>query len=473
MQVVSLFLLSLIMGWVQAETFEGLRLIQAQADMPNIELWLNLPDSSSVKPEQFSLSVGAEPARLLALDSFRQTEEGVAFIFLVDVSKSLHAQQFEQIKRALHQWVIGMRKQDTAALMTVGREVETILGFTSDQPRLMQSIDALGATDQETSLYRGVLAAAQMGRLQAKNLPARRAIILLSDGMDDAISGVTVDEVLKQSQEYRIPLYSIGFAVPPLSESKRQGLKVLSILSRQSGGFFVQAEADQLENAYQQLYRDIMQSYRLMIDCAACQANGQLMRLNVAWNDGQHILNEGLDIRLLPEPAASQTASSLPVSSGMPLQLLVGLLAFIAFLTGLILIYRQRLAYSHQDQEYLTISDQPASFAQSSVLSKMPHVLIRFTVVSGVQKGRQYQLEIVDQAVIGRAANCALCLDDDTEISAQHVLLLYKEGCLRVRDLNSTNGTLVNGVPIHNEFPLRDKDMLLLGRTELRVEFSV
>ena len=41
-----------------------------------------------------------------------------------------------------------------------------------------------------------------------------------------------------------------------------------------------------------------------------------------------------------------------------------------------------------------------------------------------------------------------------------------------IRDLNSTNGTLVNGVPIHNDYPLRNGDLLLLGRTELRIEFA-
>jgi pSer/pThr/pTyr-binding forkhead associated (FHA) protein len=56
------------------------------------------------------------------------------------------------------------------------------------------------------------------------------------------------------------------------------------------------------------------------------------------------------------------------------------------------------------------------------------------------------------------------------EISSQHVLLQRLAGKLIARDLNSTNGTLVNGVPIHNDYPLRDGDLLLLGRTEMRIE---
>jgi pSer/pThr/pTyr-binding forkhead associated (FHA) protein len=58
------------------------------------------------------------------------------------------------------------------------------------------------------------------------------------------------------------------------------------------------------------------------------------------------------------------------------------------------------------------------------------------------------------------------------EISAQHAMLQYLENKLSIRDLSSTNGTLVNGVPIHNTFPLKSGDLILLGRTELRIEFS-
>jgi pSer/pThr/pTyr-binding forkhead associated (FHA) protein len=97
---------------------------------------------------------------------------------------------------------------------------------------------------------------------------------------------------------------------------------------------------------------------------------------------------------------------------------------------------------------------------------------ISLTVVSGTQKGHCHRLQIVSSAIIGRLPSCELCLGDDAEISAQHAVLRVVDNRLMVRDLRSTNGTLVNGVPIHNEYPLRNGDLLLLGRTELRVNLS-
>jgi pSer/pThr/pTyr-binding forkhead associated (FHA) protein len=73
--------------------------------------------------------------------------------------------------------------------------------------------------------------------------------------------------------------------------------------------------------------------------------------------------------------------------------------------------------------------------------------------------------------MLGRAGSCDLSLSDDAEVSTQHAVLQFVNGKLTVRDLQSTNGTQVNGVPINNDYPLRSGDLLLLGRTELRIEF--
>ena len=467
MRSVYLLLFALVVGLAEADETDDLRLIQAQADLPVMTLWLNLPAASVLKPEQFSISVGTQPAVVTAIDGSRQTEDGVAYVFLVDISKSLMPRQFEQIKIALHHWLDGMGEQDQAALLTFGSEVSQVLAFTANHDRLNHAIDGLAASDMETSLFRGLLEAISLGRRQSENLPARRAIVILSDGIDDSLSGVSVNEVFKQNQEYRVPIYSIGFAMPPVNDVKRQGLKVLSTLARQSGGYFVQAQAAQLDSAYAQQQQQIMQAYRLQLECSTCQADGQLYRLNLTWNDGLHTLSDGLDMRLLPNSSANTAKMA---QQGMLMQILIFAAGFLVFIVGLVLIYKQRLAQVKNDSLELAVvppvKDKPVAQAQMT-----SSISLKLTQVAGVAKGKVFQLNIADRATLGRAANCDLILDDDVEISGQHALLQRQAGKLIVRDLNSTNGTLINGVPIHNDYPLRQGDLLLLGRTELRIEF--
>ena len=47
--------------------------------------------------------------------------------------------------------------------------------------------------------------------------------------------------------------------------------------------------------------------------------------------------------------------------------------------------------------------------------------------------------------------------------------MLVQSGRLFLKDLGSTNGTLVNGVPIQGLYPVDDGDRILLGKTELRL----
>ncbi len=465
-----LFLLSLLIATVRADELGDLRLIQAQADLPAIDLWLDMPSNTVLKPEQFAVTVGAQPAEVKAVEAFSQTGDGVAYIFLIDISKSLSNAQFAQIKQALQHWLDGMGERDHAALITFGREVKQRLAYTSDQDRLNHAIEILAPTDNETSLYRGLLDAISLGRLQSAGLPARRAIMILSDGIDDTLNGVTVEEVFKHAEEYRVPIYSIGFAAQPLNDKKHQGLKVLGMLARQSGGHFVQADAGHLDDAYEQQHRRIMQAYHVRIDCLTCVADGQSNRLNVTWNDGQRSLSDGLDLRLLPKALADAKPKPAELAGDPSTPILIAVGGILLFLALLFLIYRQRLAQKTYDESYFAPVEPNVEKSKASEAKCVGGATVQLTVVAGVQKGLVYRLHVADKAIIGRAGGCDLIIADDVEISGQHAVLKFSAGKLLVRDLHSTNGTLINGVPIHNEYPLRSGDLLLVGRTEMRIE---
>lgn len=458
--------LLIVWGLAQAQDVDDLRLIQVQANLPGLQIWLNLPVDTSIQAEQFNVSVGPHAAKPLSLEAFQDTHQGVGYVFLVDISKSLKNSQLQQIKAALQRWLSGMGEHDRAALITFGSQVTRRVEFTADRFKLEQAIAGLAASDMETGLYHGLLEGISLGRSQEAGLPARRAIVVLSDGIDDSLAGVTAEDVFKQTREYRVPIYSIGFSAPPLNERKREGLKMLGMLSRQSGGYFVQADPEQLDNAYARQQHLISQAFRLTIACKECVADGQLQHISLTWSDGQRTLNDGLEVRLLPSASTNQAlAPILKADQAWPGFVFIA--GFLAFIVGLVLVYRQRLAQPVTP----TLDETPATPIHVPAAKAATGQQLKLTVVVGVQKGRQYQLNLTEKAVLGRAGSCDLSLSDDVEISSQHALLQFANGKLAVRDLHSTNGTLVNGVPINNDYPLRSGDLLLLGRTELRVEF--
>ncbi len=92
------------------------------------------------------------------------------------------------------------------------------------------------------------------------------------------------------------------------------------------------------------------------------------------------------------------------------------------------------------------------------------------------------QIEVEDDFVIGRAAPETSEIPDldlnpydavAKGISRRHVVIMKRGDTLHVMDLESTNGTYLNGVWLYPNQPrvLRDGDELMLGSLILRVEF--
>jgi hypothetical protein len=73
--------------------------------------------------------------------------------------------------------------------------------------------------------------------------------------------------------------------------------------------------------------------------------------------------------------------------------------------------------------------------------------------------------------VIGRSRDCEIALDD-AGVSRRHAQLLPQEGGWMIEDLGSTNGVLVNGVPVQGAQPLSAGDRVELGSTEIVFELG-
>jgi pSer/pThr/pTyr-binding forkhead associated (FHA) protein len=87
-------------------------------------------------------------------------------------------------------------------------------------------------------------------------------------------------------------------------------------------------------------------------------------------------------------------------------------------------------------------------------------------VESGFYQGLEWSLDR-PSTVIGRGRNADLILSEAT-ISRAHAMIGYKGRQLFVQDLDSTNGTLVNGVREH-QAELQDGDEVRMGRLVLRI----
>lgn len=85
--------------------------------------------------------------------------------------------------------------------------------------------------------------------------------------------------------------------------------------------------------------------------------------------------------------------------------------------------------------------------------------------------GRTFKAPIEDTVTIGRKAEEAdIVINYEKSVSARHCRISVRDGKFYVEDLDSSNGTLINGIPVREEMELYSESILSLGRLELKVQ---
>lgn len=107
----------------------------------------------------------------------------------------------------------------------------------------------------------------------------------------------------------------------------------------------------------------------------------------------------------------------------------------------------------------------PADRGRGEGRSKLP---TRFAITAGPQQGASVPVEPVIN--LGRAADSTLLLDDDYA-SARHAQLVQKDATTwQLTDLQSTNGTYLNGKPVTEPVNVTVGDVVRIGKTLMRLE---
>jgi pSer/pThr/pTyr-binding forkhead associated (FHA) protein len=85
-----------------------------------------------------------------------------------------------------------------------------------------------------------------------------------------------------------------------------------------------------------------------------------------------------------------------------------------------------------------------------------------------LRMGSRVQEFAQTRVVLGRGRDTDFHLEDPN-VSRRHTVVYWEGGRMYVKDLGSTNGTLVNGRPV-TAGPVRDGDIITIGGSEIIVK---
>ncbi|HEY6957763.1 MAG TPA: VWA domain-containing protein [Candidatus Limnocylindria bacterium] len=129
----------------------------------------------------------------------------VSVVFVIDTSGSMAA-ALPSTKAAAGAFIDTLTPADTAAVITFGTSATVAQGLTPDHGALHAAIDGVGAVGN-TALYDALDAALAIA--QSAPASSRRAVVLLTDGIDNS-SSIALDALRQHVAAATLPIFLIG-----------------------------------------------------------------------------------------------------------------------------------------------------------------------------------------------------------------------------------------------------------------------
>ncbi len=173
---------------------------------------VNVPVIVTDRAGQFITGLGRPSFRIFEdgvlqeISSFSSTEAPFNVALLIDTSHSTQ-RKLGAIRKAALTFVKQLQPRDRVAIVTFDDQVTFLGDFTSDRKSLESSIASV-KSNYRTSLYDAI---ARTVNEKLSNIPGRKAIVVLSDGVDTASKLASFDEALELVATAGVIAYSIQY----------------------------------------------------------------------------------------------------------------------------------------------------------------------------------------------------------------------------------------------------------------------
>ena len=225
----------------------------------------------------------------LGEDAFQVLEDGVAQevvrfervddtpligTILLDVSASMEERLQQSVQAAADFFQQVITERDELSIVTFNDRPHLAAPFTRDRIDFAKGLMGLRA-ERGTALYDSLI----FTLYHLNGLPGQRAVLLLSDGVDEH-SRYDLDDALEYARRSEAAIYAIGLALP--RKSKESPKKVLEQLATETGGraFFVD-DASQLGAVYDQIAVELRSKYFLAYQSSSTQPSDAFRRVEV------------------------------------------------------------------------------------------------------------------------------------------------------------------------------------------------
>lgn len=219
--------------------------------------------------ENLKAYVGEEALQFVSLETFGETEEGIDYYILLDVSASISKSEFKEITTSLEKFSKTIRQQDHLVCLTFGEDVEIICDMTGEQCQngeAAEQLQQLSNTDQKTLLFEAISQMAQKADKVSEDEYQRQVALVITDGENIAKGKATRQEALEKLQKVGMPVY--GFTS---RDSRTEDVNAFGEFARTAGGDLTLLDEEM--TGFAQLQERLLSSYKVVFEAESNKVN--------------------------------------------------------------------------------------------------------------------------------------------------------------------------------------------------------
>ncbi len=235
--------------------------------------------------DDFKLTENDRPQQI---DKFSDEWKPLRIAIVLDTSLSMKGEKLDSAREAALAFLDTLRSEDQGLVVTFSDHADLAQELTDRRELLRGAIDKVRAAGG-TALYDAIWKAADL--LEAYD--GRRVIVLLSDGRDEAASGLepgslhTQEEALDRALRSESMIFAIGFGRNLASEMdffRRRSLEViLREMAEASGGrALFTSRAGKLRRSFQEVAEDLRHQYSLAYTSDDSRQDGAWREIRVS-----------------------------------------------------------------------------------------------------------------------------------------------------------------------------------------------
>ena len=227
---------------------------------PQVTLYVSVTNAAGepvgVDPATIEISENGQVMQPTSVSGGGQGGTGpLTTMLVIDISGSMDKNnKIGAAKDAAKAYVSQMRPGDQAGVIAFDTQVHNVQPLTTDIAALTSAIDGL-QPGSDTAMYDGIKA----GTAALEGVSGRKAVIVLSDGLDNRSSS-NADDVVSSVGPSGLTISAIGFGDPTVAGQAGIDEAGLKSLTSRTGGQYAYATDAASVSALYQLYGQALQN---------------------------------------------------------------------------------------------------------------------------------------------------------------------------------------------------------------------